>query len=155
MNFASPPRGPHGGSSWPAARGLARALIACCALVVLACVFPWSHVAYEGLWGRGSGPPALQTNTGFTCLMTCLLTAMLVAFEGSSRATREAARTGCAFMMAAAALAIVLRVLHGAGLLRGVTAVHSAWFYTAAVAVLGGAWLGWLRWRTCGRPARA
>ena len=138
MRFAPRHGNRRGPARWPAARGLARALLACCAVVAVSSMFPWVEIAFARLWGAGFGPRAVETRTGLTCLLVCVMAAMLVSFEGRSTSSREAARSGSLVLMAAAAVFVGRHIWLGPGMLRGVTAMHSTWFYAAASAVLLG-----------------
>lgn len=150
MNFA-PSRRPDdddgAAAALPPARRLGRALVGCCAGAVLATTFPWSQVAVPSLWGELHGPIAARTTAGFTCLMASLLTGLLVLSEGRTDSAREAVRAGSFLLMAIAAAALAWRWWQGPGLLHGVTAAHSEWFFAAAGAIAGGVVSGRLRLR--------
>ena len=137
MNFApsrEPPREPAPAS----APQLARLLIACCALTVLATAFPWIRARFASMWGDFAGPVGAHTNAGFTCVTTCLLTGLLVLAEGRTRPAREAVRTATMLLMAVAGLVLAWRLWEGPGTLAGVAAAHTGWFFVASVSVAAG-----------------
>jgi hypothetical protein len=152
MMFVSNRPRRRGPNPTPPARGSGRLLLLGCILAIVACSFPWTRVEFGSLWGNAVGPRGLHTSSGFTTLLTCLLSAMLVAFEGSSRSNREATRSACAMLMAAASLAMAAKLLRGAGMLKGVSAMHTEWFWLASLGVALGAWFGWRRFRMRTNP---
>jgi hypothetical protein len=137
MNFApgGPGRREPAPTSAPRSAGL---LLGCCALAAAATAFPWIRVRLSSLWGDFSGPIGMHTNAGFTCVTTCLLTALLVLAEGRTAPAREAVRTGCLLLMAAAGCTLAWRLWDGPGSLRGATAAHTGWFFLSAIAVAAG-----------------
>lgn len=147
MKFLPQPSGRGGNHRKPHARGLARALLLCCTIVALASLFPWIQIAFVTLWGAGSGPRAIETTTGLTCLLACAMTALLTSSEGRTESAREAAGAGCLVLMSAALLLIGRSLWMGPGMFRGVTASYSNWFYAAATAVGIGALCAILRVR--------
>ena len=147
MKFAPGPSGGNGNRRRPSARGLVYVLLVCCATVALASLFPWIQIAFPSLWGSGSGPRAIETTTGLTCLLACVLTALLASAEGRTEAARDAARAGSLVLMCVALLLIGRNLWTGPGMLRGVSASYANWFYAAATAVGIGALCAMLRAR--------
>lgn len=147
MRFAPHPSGGNRNRRQPFARGLAHVLLLCCTTVALASLFPWIQIAFASLWGPGSGPRAIETTTGLTCLLACVLTALLSSSEGRTEASRDAARAGSMVLMSAALFLIGRSLWAGPGMLRGVSASYSNWFYAAAAAVGIGALCAILRVR--------
>lgn len=137
--LANVPDDANGRSQLPRHRGLARIVLACCGVAVLAAAFPWTLIEAEHLFGCVTGPIAARTSPGFTCVTTCLLTSLLLLGEGRSDESRDAVRTASALLMAAALVVLVLHLADGPGLLRGVDAEFSAWFFAATLGAAGGA----------------
>lgn len=127
------------GGSLPAHRRLAKVLLGCCAFAGFATAFPWIAVESPRLFGWFQGPVAARTTPGFTCVTTCLLTALLLLGEGRDDMTRESVRTACAMLMGAAAVVLVVHFANGPGLLRGVDAEFSTWFFAAVLGAIAGA----------------
>lgn len=134
---------------------LARLLLLCCSLGVVATAFPWTHVDVVRLFGEFMGPIAARTNEGFTCVMTCLLTALLVLSEGHSQQSRASVRSSCPFLLGTAAVVMLWRMVEGPGEWRGVEVVHSVWFFVASVAVVLGVFVARARLATMSPPAAA
>lgn len=104
---------------------------------VLAATQPWVRVRFERLFGEVFGPPAWQSSAGFTCLCTCALVAVMALAETQTRTTQRAVRPASLLLAGVMALAVLLHIARGPGMLRGVSAAWTASVYLGGVASLG------------------
>lgn len=137
MHFRSEPTPPPRGL--PPDRRRRTLLLAAIALVVLACLRPWSWVSFAALLPDVLGPVGWRTPAGFTCVLCHLLVAMLTLLEPGP--ARAAARDGSLLLVSAAALVLAHRWLLGPGELRGLEASWTLAFYATASFVLLALWL--------------
>lgn len=122
----------------PDARGLGKALLACCSLGVLATAFPWTRLDAGHLFGNVVLPIAAETNVGFTCAVTCILSALLVLSEGRSRESRESVRSACLVLLGTTTVILSWRLFDGSAEFRGIETVPAPWYFVASAAVLLG-----------------
>ncbi len=118
---------------------MVRLLLGACALLVVAAAFPWTRIQATSLWGEVELPPAARTTTGFTCVTTALLTALIVLAEGTSQDARQAVRSASLMLMGLSLATLAWRLIDGPGLIRGVSASHTGWFFLALFAAVLGA----------------
>ena len=137
MQFRSEPDAPKRGV--PPDHRRRALLLAAIALVVLACLRPWSWVSFETLVPDVLGPVGWRTPAGFTCVLCHLLVAMLTLLEPGP--ARAAVRDGSLLLVTAAALVLAHRWLLGPGELRGLEASWTFAFYATASLVLWTLWL--------------
>lgn len=128
-----PPRG------LPPDRHRRAMLLAAIALVMLACLRPWSWVSFAVLLPDVLGPVGWRTPAGFTCMLCHLLVAMLTLLDPGH--ARAAVRDASLLLVSAAALVLAHRWLLGPGELRGLEASWTLAFYATASFVLVALWL--------------
>jgi hypothetical protein len=131
----------------PEHRGWAWLVLGAAALAALAARGPWLEVRFQQLFGHFQGPPAWNSTVGFTCLCSSLLVLVLTLAESDTPAARRAVRPGSLLVVAIALLSLLLWASGGPGLLRGVSARWTGWFYLAATCLpllFGGCLRRWL-----------
>jgi len=94
---------------------------------------PWLEVRFDRLFGAVSAPPAWHSTVGFTCLCSSLLVLVLTLVESNTPTARQAVRPGSLMVVAIALGSLGFWACGGPGLLRGVSARWTFWFYLAAV----------------------
>ncbi|MCK5944244.1 MAG: hypothetical protein KAI24_19815 [Planctomycetes bacterium] len=110
------------------------ALFAAAVTGVIAASQPWVRVRFERLFGELFGPPAWQTSAGFTCLCTCALVAVITLAETHTRSAQRAVRPASLLLAGVMALSVLLYVLRGPGMLRGVSAAWTTSLYVGSAA---------------------
>ena len=95
---------------------------------------PWIRVQFVSLFGQVLGPPAWQdSTTGFTCLCTSALVAVMALVETQTHSAKQAVRPASLLLVAVMALSLLLYLLRGPGMLRGVTATWTFSLYLGTV----------------------
>ncbi|MCR9244008.1 MAG: hypothetical protein NXI31_03180 [bacterium] len=130
------------------------ALCASAAVLVLATRWPWTEVAFQRLFSAATGPPGWQSTAGFTCACAGAFAVILALVETQSKASKQAARPGSLMIVAIAALMLAFDVIRGPGMLRGVSAAWTFWFWLACAAVPVLLTVVVVRWRKTEKPAR-
>ena len=119
----------------PRERPLWRAVLFVAATIgVLAATQPWIRVRFERLFGEHFGPPAWQSSAGFTCLCTCALVAVMALAETRTRSAQRAVRPASFLLAGVMALAVLLHIARGPGMLRGVSAAWTISVYLGGIA---------------------
>lgn len=113
-----------------------RVLFVAAAVTALAAMRPWIEVQFTSLFGELSGPPGWQSSAGFTCLCTSALVAVMALAETQSRSTRQAVRPASLLLAVVMTLSLVLHLVRGPGMLRGVSATWTYSFYVGAATAL-------------------
>ena len=138
MQFATPRQqnGPHGSSAKE--RPFWRyALFVAAAATVVAATRPWTCVEVVSLFGEYFAPPAWKSTTaGFTCLSTSALLAVMALAETHTQTTRQAVRPASLLLAAVMALAVIMHVARGPGMLRGVSATWTLSLYIGTTTTL-------------------
>jgi len=111
-------------------------LFAAAAAGALAATQPWIRVRFERLFGEFFGPPAWQSSAGFTCLCTSALVAVMALAETQTRSAQKAVRPASLLLASVMALAVVLHIARGPGMIRGVSAAWTVSVYVGGVASL-------------------
>ncbi|HEX5050180.1 MAG TPA: hypothetical protein VFZ65_00280 [Planctomycetota bacterium] len=106
-------------------------LFASAAAAAFGATLPWIRVQFERLFGEHQGPPGWHSSAGFTCLCTSLLVVVMALGETGSTRSRQAVRPGSLMLVGVAALALLFEWWNGPGMLRGVSARWTGWFYLA------------------------
>jgi hypothetical protein len=117
----------------PERRSWAWLVLATAALTALAARGPWLEVRFDRLFGAISAPPAWNSTVGFTCLCSSLLVLVLTLVESDTPSARRAVRPGSLMVVTIALGSLCVWAFGGPGMLRGVSARWTTWFYLAAL----------------------
>ena len=131
MASREPPRQP----PWRDGSGSLVPLFLSAAVVGLATRWPWVEVAFPRLFEAASGPPGWHTPAGGTCLATAALIAIMALAETRTPSSRQAVRPGSLMLAALATGILAFEAFQGPGMLRGVSARWTPWFWVACVAL--------------------
>lgn len=101
------------------------------AVVTICTMRPWTMVEFERLWGQLSGPPGWQSSAGFTCLSTSMLVAVMALAETSTPSSRQAVRPASLLLSLIALASMIGSLATGPGMLRGVSATWTLFYYAA------------------------
>lgn len=104
-------------------------LFVAAAMTVVAAMRPWTEVQFVSLFGELSGPPGWHCSAGFTCLCTSALLAVLTLIETQTYSARQAVRPASLLLAIVMVLALILHLIRGPGMLRGVSATWTFTFY--------------------------
>jgi hypothetical protein len=108
-------------------------LLASAVVGVVCSTSPWVRVHFLRLFGTHDGPPGWQSSAGFTCLCSCAMVAVLAFVETETVSSRHAVRPASLLLAGLSTMVIAFEWSAGPGVLRGVSATWTPWFYVVLV----------------------
>ncbi len=105
------------------------------AAAALCSMQPWVRVRFEALFDGHVGPPGWHSSAGFTCLCTSALVTVMAIAESGTPASQHAVRPGSLMLVALTTLVLGFQWCGGPGMLRGVSAHWTVWFYLLLASV--------------------